>query len=116
MPPPPEQINSANAEINDSPAGHARVPSGAGTRGGTVADQDTEGSAAVPHPDAEALAERLRERQQIRARRRLRRRIGRPADPSDVDILAERLAHEYSPTHGSEPDDAETTRSTGDLA
>jgi len=94
VPPTFEQINSANPEINGSPAGHAQVPSGAGTRGGTVANQDTEGSATVPHPDVEALAERLRERQQTQARRRLRRRIGRPAEPSDVDIIAERIAHE----------------------
>jgi hypothetical protein len=90
VPPTSEQITPSDAETNDSPAGHAQVPSGAGTRGGTVADQDTEGSATVPHPDAE----QLRERQQAGARRRLRRRIGRPAEPSDVDIIAERIARE----------------------
>lgn len=85
-----DQTTPINDQSNDSPAGHASVPSGAGTRGGTVAHQDTEGPATVPHPDADALTEG----RHARARRRLRRRVRPPAEPSDVDIIAERIAQE----------------------
>jgi len=92
-----DQTTPINDQSTDSPAGHASLPSGAGTRGGTVADQDTEGSATVPQPARRGgVDEQTDEQQRARARRRLRGRIRRPAEPSDVDIIAERLAQEQS--------------------
>lgn len=94
MPDTCDEIVSVN-ENTGSPAGHASVPSGAGMRRGTVADQDTEGAATVPHPaSTDTVEEHLDQQQRTRARRRLRRRIRQPAERSDVEIIAERLAQE----------------------